>query len=748
MGATARNAILRDQHAPTAESEGGARTDGQLLERFLARREEEAFTALVRRHGAMVLGVCRRVLRDRHDAEDAFQATFLVLARKAASVHPRQAVGAWLYGVAYRTAKKAGVMSARRRVREQQFRKSISPSTQTDSRDDILPLLDEELSRLPAKYQSAIVLCDLEGISRKDVAARLQCPEGTLSSWLARGRKLLARRLAQRGVALSAGTLAVVLAREGRAAVPSELVAATGRVATVGAAGRAAAVPASVADLADGVVKALLLVRLRAVVAIALLAACAAGGIGVLARSVDTAGPPRPPRAAAFQPNAAKPRRSPQAAPVQKPAAERGRVEGRITAADTGRPVPGATVRVLVQGVPGQSEARSVSDADGRYVVDLPLGHANFWGLFCPPGFYTQDSRTFGPLVTTAAAPRVVRDFTLQPGASWRVELHGIETPLAKPPYFSAMPNPGRQIRPTGEGILQTGDLAGKAVLTIPTGGGKFGFAGGLLEPYRRYEFPPATLDVDAGFDPRDVRGKPEPVPGRPAVQLRDGAGRTAVVEGVEVAVDGGQAVIRFPGKKRPADAALTLRGTAVDEAGKAISGAEITAALARNRGADGSSAAMSNFRATTGSDGRFEVRDVSLSTDPANQPSSISVVVVKGGYDGVQTPEFAIGRVPASGVVDFGTLVLKPGRVLLGQVVDENGRPLPGAVVTNLTNYFLYSHLRCRTDVNGRFAMPDLSFGPQKLEAQFGDRAGQVEFTFSAANGECLVTARPPRKQ
>src|SRR5947209_6211982 len=177
---------------------GGA-TDGQLLEWFLATRQEAAFRAIVDRHGPVVMGVCRRVLGDAHDAEDAFQATFLVLVRKAAAVVPREFVANWLYGVACRTARKARVARARadavkRRVYDRVTAMAGSPRTEDEVWHDLQPVLDEELRRLPDKYRAAVVLCDLEGKPRKDAAQQLGWPEGTLSGRLARARKLLADR--------------------------------------------------------------------------------------------------------------------------------------------------------------------------------------------------------------------------------------------------------------------------------------------------------------------------------------------------------------------------------------------------------------------------------------------------------------------------------------------------------------------------------------------------------------------------
>src|SRR5262249_7681342 len=176
-------------------------TDRQLLESFLDRRGEAAFAALLRRHGPMVWGICRRVLHNYHDAEDAFQATFLVLVRKAIALEPRDMIGNWLYGVAYRTAARARARTAKRGLREKQVPALPEPPMPESGRPHHLAeLLDRELSCLPQKYRVAIVLCDLEGQTGKETAQQLGVPEGTLAARLARGRKLLAKRLAQHGL--------------------------------------------------------------------------------------------------------------------------------------------------------------------------------------------------------------------------------------------------------------------------------------------------------------------------------------------------------------------------------------------------------------------------------------------------------------------------------------------------------------------------------------------------------------------
>jgi RNA polymerase sigma factor (sigma-70 family) len=226
--------------SPDTAGEEAGLTDGQLLERYVSRREEAALAALVRRHAPLVWGVLRRVLRDYQDAEDAFQTTFLVLVRKAADILPRELVANWLYGVTYRTARKARATAAKRRARERQV--TIMPERGAEPRDlwaELRPLLDQELSRLADKYRVAVVLCDLEGKTRAEAARQLGLPEGTVGSRLARGRALLARRLVRHGFAVSAGALAALLARQtSSAAVPAAVVSSTIQAATLAGAGK------------------------------------------------------------------------------------------------------------------------------------------------------------------------------------------------------------------------------------------------------------------------------------------------------------------------------------------------------------------------------------------------------------------------------------------------------------------------------------------------------------------------------
>jgi RNA polymerase sigma-70 factor (ECF subfamily) len=267
-------------------------TDGELLESYIRQRDEAAFEALLRRHGPMVLGVCRRILHNAADAEDAFQATFLVLVRKAASVMPRALVGNWLYGVAHNTAIKAKAMNSRRRTKESQAAQTARPDP--EGSQQLQATLDEELSRLPEKYRAPIVLCELEGRTLKEVARHLGWPQGTVAGRLARARVLLTKRLAQRGLALPVGALAAALAEgAASAAVPNPVVVSTLKAAALVAAGQAAApgvISPRVAALTEGVLKAMLLCKLKSAMVLLLTACILVGALFLLASPVPAPG--------------------------------------------------------------------------------------------------------------------------------------------------------------------------------------------------------------------------------------------------------------------------------------------------------------------------------------------------------------------------------------------------------------------------------------------------------------------------
>src|SRR5688572_12865561 len=198
-------AVLPHLYRSLARDSRG-QSDAQLLQSFLARRDEAAFAALVRRHGPMVFAVCRRVLGDRHAAEDACQAAFLVLARKAASLGRPELLANWLYGVAYRTALSARADERRRHAREAEAGRPLAVEPPDEAlRAEVRAMLDEEVHRLPAKYRAAVVLCYLQGYTHAEAASALGCPRGTVATRLARACQRLRRRLDRRGLAPAAG---------------------------------------------------------------------------------------------------------------------------------------------------------------------------------------------------------------------------------------------------------------------------------------------------------------------------------------------------------------------------------------------------------------------------------------------------------------------------------------------------------------------------------------------------------------
>jgi RNA polymerase sigma factor (sigma-70 family) len=258
--------VIRHLRSAARQHEAAQAGDAELLERFIAHRDQGAFELLVRRHGPMVLGVCKRVLGNETDAEDAFQATFLVLVRKATAIRPRTQVGNWLHGVAHKTALKARAMASRRRVKERDAGAARGRNATDHAREALLEILDGELGALPEKYRAPIILCDLEGLSYREAAARLRCPQGTLSGRLTRARALLARRVARHGAPVTAAALAALLARDASASVPPSLTAWATQAGATFAAGKTLSegvVSSKVSSLAEGVLKMLLLSKLR-----------------------------------------------------------------------------------------------------------------------------------------------------------------------------------------------------------------------------------------------------------------------------------------------------------------------------------------------------------------------------------------------------------------------------------------------------------------------------------------------------
>jgi RNA polymerase sigma factor (sigma-70 family) len=384
-------------------------SDGQLLERFATRHEEAAFATLLRRHGPMVLGVCRRTSRHEQDAEDAFQATFLLLARNPGSIRQRESVSSWLHGVAYRLAVRARTQAAHRNrcERRQADMYQSGPNSEAAWRE-LQTVLDEELKNLPEKYRAVLVLCCLEDHTIEQARRHLGCPLGTVRSRLARARQLLRHRLARRGMTLSIGALAIALAASAaEAALPAHLLQSTFTAALRRAANGAAEVSGPIAHLIEGGPLTMIGNKLKITMALLLAVSLAALGAGVLTHQAQadrsgerraTASERRRPPSSASRPqgkeNTPKPETNPQAP------AETMVVTGQVVDAQ-GKAVPGARISVVAavesplrnthwpEAVP-QVLGEGKADAQGKFRLTVPrtsrARHAETFLLAASPG--------------------------------------------------------------------------------------------------------------------------------------------------------------------------------------------------------------------------------------------------------------------------------------------------------------------------------------------------------------------------
>jgi RNA polymerase sigma factor (sigma-70 family) len=344
-------------------------TEWQLLDRYASRRDESAFEALVARHGPMVLGVCRRVLDDPHAVEDAFQATFLVLVRKAGTLGERDAIGHWLYGVACRVALRARCEAARRRSREVPVGGvDVALPPIEPGRDERAHILDAELSRLPAKYRAPVVLCYLEGLTHEEAARQLHWPIGSVKGRLARARELLRTRLARHGLAPAAGLLAATTTARATAAVPESLRQATVQAGIHCAGGGAAAevASASVVRLMEGVLSTMFLTKLKMTAAV--VGTCgvlALGAWGLEQSSRGSKPPPNEKVSAAIAANA-QPLRDKLDRPLSKPLKlQEARLEELLKAIKAATQAPGDT------GVPIYVEPEGLKEAGAT--IDSPV---------------------------------------------------------------------------------------------------------------------------------------------------------------------------------------------------------------------------------------------------------------------------------------------------------------------------------------------------------------------------------------
>lgn len=392
MSSSPLAAGIRHLRGKLAAQQRKEESDEQLLHAFTIRRDENAFAVLVRRHGPMVLHVCRRLLGHEQDAEDAFQAVFLVLARSAESLRNKASLVSFLHGTAYRTAMKAKQSAARRRKHESQTlaRPATDPADELSWRE-VRALLDEEIDRLPDTYRGVFVLCHLENLSRADAAQRLGLKERTVLSRLAEARKRLSQRLSRRGVELTAVLAATALATPPASALPARLMAKTMKAVLAAASGKelASVVSAAVVELVQGATSAMIGSKAK-IATVLLLTASMLAGAGVCILASPQRPQEQPLRALqAGEQNAealaAKATDKPQPRTLGQEPRESVQVRGRILDPD-GKPVAGAKVYLLyftpkelpIFFTPKQLPIpiRAVSDKEGRF--HFSVAHKEF----------------------------------------------------------------------------------------------------------------------------------------------------------------------------------------------------------------------------------------------------------------------------------------------------------------------------------------------------------------------------------
>jgi RNA polymerase sigma factor (sigma-70 family) len=622
-----------------------ADTDRELLTRFLEAHDEAAFAELVRRHDRLVRSAVAKVLTDPHDAEDAFQATFLVLVRRARSLDRRAGLGPWLYGVAHRVAVKARD-AGRRRAAKEAVATSASPEAPDISWREACELLHAELDRLPDRYRLPLLLCYLEGRTRDEAAAVLNLTPGTVKGRLERGREVLRERLARRGVSLSAGLLAAIAAgRAGAGPAPS---------------------PAAILDVARGTVSARVVALTREVTMVSVLSMFGKGlvvvlGVAALTAAALTAGGAAPP---AGTPDAQPEGGPPAAAKAAGPKGgdglrEQATVSGRVLTPD-GKPLPGA--EILSVGAGAAPQKLGVSAADGRFAVSIPRGRGR-------------------PNLVAAAAGFGVAFAELDlPGAE--VVLRTVKDRPVRGRVVDTQGKPVAGATVEVRHVAAYGDTLDPFLVDWQTRDSHYGLLGWArcLSPEGPAPFPAATTDADGRFtmagagDERLVvlrvsgpgiarddlwvvnRGGFDP---KPYNQVA--ASRFAAASGSDYAW---MVKLHGPDAEVVAEAEKPVRGTVTDkDTSRPRPGVRVTLL---QHGLD------SDLTATTDAAGQYEFRG-------ARKARSYPILVASDGVTGHVATTVRCDDTPGYTPVTVDVAVRK-GVIVTGRVLDKaTGKPLPG---------------------------------------------------------------------
>jgi RNA polymerase sigma factor (sigma-70 family) len=644
----------------------GTMSDAELLDRFVSRRDEvaeAAFEELVIRHGPMVLRVCRSVLHDAHDAEDAFQAVFLVLANRARSIRRSGSVASWLFGVARRVAKRSERSAARRYALNQLVAERTSESYLPAQNDPDGEILHEEIHRLPERLRAPVVLCYLQGLTYAEAAHQLGLSAVAIQGRLARARGRLHARLVRRGATIPAGLLAAGAASQSQAASPLTLIHSTVRIALGFMAGNTAAV------LARGVLTSMILNQLK--VATVLLCLTIGGSYWAWQAFAGPAGE----RGRLDQGKVAQtPASSPKPKPSQPSMAYR--LTGSVRLEGTGEAVAGATVDVMIadsgQGHRGANRT-ALSGADGRYTVNLPPGSARSWTLIPPVGYWApRELQRSEEFVVSKDEPVHRKDYLVRRGTVWDFyitraheakPLPGVVTASDKRSFFRSVV-----------------DDAGRVRLTLPTEASRVTVSAG--ETLMAVDSVQVTLEWKSGFRPDHVASVTN-LGGSPAqYRLSDDDGKTATISGTdkgraEPRLDGGKLVVEVKFPEPDPKVFGDLTGKVVDISGQPVAGALVALIWVEEHDGSGMSG-LDEHSAVTDAQGDFRLQSIPKASSPG-KPVTIQLAVTKEGFAGVDTKRvrFQPGAGNPSQVAE--TVTLAPGVSVSGTVVDPNGKPLAG---------------------------------------------------------------------
>lgn len=681
--------------------------DAGLLSRYLDRGagSHAAFEAIVTRHGTMVHHVCRAVTGSDADADDAFQAVFLILASHAASVRRRGSLGPWLFGVARRTAMRARRQAARRREVESRAG-ALSPTAAESARpDDSVLVLIEEVDRLPSRYREPVVLCHLQGLTYEAAAARLGCPSSTLGVRLKRGRDRLRARLECRGI-----DSPVVIPPT--AAIPEALAASTSRLALLVSSSLRGDVPVSVLTLTRGALRIMRMTRMISTSA-AFLALAAGAWAWNASASSDGAASAAVTRAA------------------DEGASGKYRMAGRVTDPETGEAVAGATIRVT----DGYRNLEARSGPDGTYILPVQVGDVDTRSIVPPPGYWLPGGPfDLSPLSVSDARPEARVDFQAVRGVGWEFRLSWAADgkPASRANLYGNL---------TGGTARAVADDGGGARVGLPGAGGEVTITAEPPGPMGWTSAPlNAVIRWDGRFDPGSLAEVVRLNGNVARFWLTDRAGRAAMIEDPEGGrftprIEAGRLIVDVAFPPLPAEVLPDVVGSVVDGEGRAIEGASVALSYVweHEGGGMGSSTVMTDrCRGTTDENGRYRLADV-----PAHHsgrtPTSLSLSVSRPGFVPVDVGPV---RLPAEGPVQMPTAVLAPGHSFIGVVVDPDGKPVVGAMV-RVSEGITSKWDTTRTDESGRFRVGDLSEASFGLFIRYGDLC---------SSGKSMTAARDPK--